>query len=118
MKYTLHDTRPMLSPIYVLPFALAVTSFCSPRGPYNGDTSGEARLPGVDGERPMRVQGSSVLVTFSASYWTGVAPAGEDYGWRLVCFAADDDDHAKALVSEAERAADRAEAVDAVNTHG
>ncbi|CBJ48393.1 Chain A, Crystal Structure Of The Bard1 Ankyrin Repeat Domain And Its Functional Consequences pdb/3C5R/B Chain B, Crystal Structure Of The Bard1 Ankyrin Repeat Domain And Its Functional Consequences [Ectocarpus siliculosus] len=89
-----------------------------PRGPYNVDTSGEARLPGVDGERPMRVQGSSVLVTFSASYWTGVAPAGEDYGWRLVCFTADDDDHAKALVSEAERAADRAEAVDAVNTHG
>ncbi|CAN0353572.1 unnamed protein product, partial [Ectocarpus sp. 12 AP-2014] len=89
-----------------------------PRGPYNGDTSGEARLPGVDGERPMRVQGSSVLVTFSASYWTGVAPAGEDHGWRLVCFPADDDDQAKALVSEAERAADRAEAVDAVNTHG
>ncbi|CAN0543532.1 unnamed protein product, partial [Ectocarpus sp. 12 AP-2014] len=89
-----------------------------PRGPYNGDTSGEAHLPGVDGERPMRVQGSSVLVTFSASYWTGVAPAGEDYGWRLVCFPADDDDQAKALVSDAERAADRAEAVDAVNTHG
>ncbi|CAM9625890.1 unnamed protein product [Ectocarpus fasciculatus] len=89
-----------------------------PRGPYNGDTSGEARLPGVDGERPMRMQGSSVLVTFSASYWTGVAPAGEDYGWRLVCFTADDDDHAKALVAAAERAADRAEAVDAVNTHG
>lgn len=59
-----------------------------------------------------------MLVTFSASYWTGIAPAGEDYGWRLVCFAADSSDHAKASVTEAYRAADRAEAVDAVNFHG
>lgn len=66
----------------------------------------------------MRVEGSSVLVTFSASYWTGIAPAGEDYGWRLVCFTSDSSDHAKASVAEADRAADRAEAVDAVNFNG
>lgn len=66
----------------------------------------------------MRVDGPSVLVTFTASYWTGVAPAAQDYGWRLVCFAANDKDDAKALVAEAERAADRAEAVDAVNING
>ncbi|CAN0013863.1 unnamed protein product [Scytosiphon promiscuus] len=89
-----------------------------PRGPYSDDTSGEGRLPGVNGEPPMRVEGSSVLVTFSASYWTGIAPAGEDYGWRLACFAADSSDHAKASVVEAGKAADRAEAVDAVNFNG
>ncbi|CAM9855573.1 unnamed protein product, partial [Hapterophycus canaliculatus] len=88
------------------------------RGPYNEDLSGEARLPGVNGEPPMRVEGSSMLVTFSASYWTGVAPAGEDYGWRLVCFSAKSSEDAKALVQEAHRAADRAEAVDAVNFNG
>ena len=87
------------------------------RGPYN-DRRGEARLPGVNGEPPMRVEGSSVLVTFSASYWTGVATAGEDYGWRLVCFSARDDDDAKAAVELAEIAADRAAAVDAVNISG
>ena len=47
------------------------------RGPYN-DSHGEARLPGVNGEPPTRVEGSSVLVTFSASYWTGVATAGQE----------------------------------------
>lgn len=87
------------------------------RGPYN-DSSGEARLPGVNGEPPLRVEGSSVLVTFSASYWTGVATAGEDYGWRMVCFTAEDSDDAKASVDLAERAADRAAAVDAVNVSG
>lgn len=68
----------------------------------------------------MRVQGSSVLVTFSASYWRGVAPAGEDYGWRLVCFTTSSGtiDDAKALVAEADKAADRAEAVDAFNVMG
>lgn len=94
------------------------TFFFHFRGPYNDDTSDEARLPGVNGEPPMRVEGPSVLVTFSASYWTGVAPAEKDYGWRLVCFTANDSDDAKALVAEAERAADRAEAVDAVNING
>lgn len=87
------------------------------RGPYN-DGSGEAHLPGVNGEPPMRVEGSSVLVTFSVSYWTGVATAGEDYGWRLVCFAARNSDDAKASVDLAERAADRAAVVDAVNISG
>lgn len=81
------------------------------------------RLPGVDGEPPMRVDGCSVLITFAASYWRGVAPAGEDYGWRLVCFAppcpgASGDEEANAMVVEAGRAADRAEAVDAVNGLG
>lgn len=66
----------------------------------------------------MRVDGPSVLVTFSASYWTGVATAGEDYGWRLVCFTARDSDDAAASVTLAERAADRATAVDAVNVSG
>lgn len=77
----------------------------------------------------MRVEGSSVLVTFAVSYWRGVAPAGEDYGWRLVCFAAGGSgivggggsatmDEANALVVDAEKAADRAEAVDAVNALG
>lgn len=87
------------------------------RGPYN-DSPGEARLPGVNGEPPMRVEGSSVLVTFSASYWTGVATAGQDYGWRLVCFTAKDSDDAKASVDLANKAADRAAAVDAVNVSG
>lgn len=92
------------------------------RGPYcaepSGEPFGEARLPGVDAEPPMRVEGSSVLVLFSASYWRGAAPAGEDYGWRLVCFTAPTDEKAQALVTEAERAADRVEAVDAVNIFG
>ncbi len=66
----------------------------------------------------MRVEGSSVLVTFSASYWAGVAPPGEDYGWRMVCFTAGDVDEARALVAQAEKAADRAAAVDAVNING
>lgn len=87
------------------------------RGPYN-DSPGEARLPGVNGEPPMRVEGSSVLVTFSASYWTGVATAGQDYGWRLVCFTAKDSDDAKASVDLANKAADRAAVVDAVNVSG
>eukprot|EP00903_Cladosiphon_okamuranus_P008728 g8360.t1 len=88
-----------------------------PRGPYNYGSS-EAHLPGVNGEPPMRVEGSSLLITFSASYWTGVATAGEDYGWRLVCFTAKDSDDAKASVDLAESAADRAAAVDAVNVSG
>lgn len=72
----------------------------------------------------MRIEGSSVLITFAASYWRGVAPAGEDYGWRLVCFippsdgSVECDDEANVIVIEAERAADRAEAVDAVNKLG
>lgn len=90
------------------------------RGPYFKDSDGEARLPGVNGETPMLVEGSSVLVTFSASYWGGVGPAGEDYGWRLVCFTTDGgtSNEAEALVGETKRAADRAEAVDAVNILG
>lgn len=89
-------------------------------GPYCSDPSCEERLPGVNGEPPMRVKGSSVVVTFSASYWRGIAPAGEDYGWRLVCFTAGGGtiDDAKALVAEAEKAADRAEAVDSFNVLG
>eukprot|EP00752_Nemacystus_decipiens_P006514 g5866.t1 len=88
-----------------------------PRGPYN-DSPGEAHLPGVNGEPPMRVEGSSVLVMFSASYWAGGSTAGQDYGWRLVCFTAKDDDDAKASVDLAKKAADRAAAVDAVNDCG
>lgn len=62
-----------------------------------------------------------MLVTFSASYWRGVAPAGEDYGWRLVCFSADHggtSDDAQSMIVDAKRAADRAQAVDAVNMLG
>lgn len=90
------------------------------RGPYCNDPSCEERLPGVNGEPPMCIKGSSVLVTFAASYWRGVAPAGENYGWRLVCFTAGGGtiDDAKSLVAEAEKAADRAEAVDAFNVLG
>ena len=91
------------------------------RGAYHSSNPDKARLPGVNGEPPKRVEGSSVLVTFSASYWRGVAPAGEDYGWRLVCFTAGGDatsDDAKSLILDAERAADRAQAVDAVNVLG
>lgn len=108
-----------MGPRSFLPYRIKLNIF---RGPYkqnDGDASTEeARLPGVNGEPPMRVEGPSVLVTFTASYWTGVAPAAQDYGWRLVCFAANDSDDAKALVVEAEKAADRAEAVDAVNING
>lgn len=90
------------------------------RGPYCSDSPGETRLPGVDGEPPMRVDGSSILVTFSASYWRGVATAGEDYGWRLICFTVDSGkvEDAQALIAEAGRAADREEAVEAVNVLG
>lgn len=116
-----------------------------------------------------------MLITFSASYWRGPAPAGEDFGWRCVCFTAttasadntaaaavavalgadargvvesednstetingdsnesknDDmnkninndknsevDDDGSRIVAEAARAADRAEAVDAINVLG
>lgn len=99
---------------------------------------GETLLPGVKGQPPLRVDGSSVLVIFSASYWRGVAAAGEDYGWRFVCFTSpsdadatrrnDGDDGemddvagdagASAVVEAAEKAADRAEAVDAMNAFG
>ena len=92
------------------------------RGAYHSnDPDEEGRLPGVNGEPPKRINGSSVHITFSASYWRGLAPAGQDYGWRLVCFTADGEgtsDDAKSLVVEAERAADRAQAVDAVNVLG
>lgn len=65
------------------------------------------------------MEGSSVLVTFSASYWPGLSPAGEDYGWRLVCYTADGRGHdAAALVADSERAADRSKAVDAFNALG
>lgn len=68
----------------------------------------------------MRVDGSSILVTFSASYWQGVAIAGEDYGWRLVCFTVDSGkvEDAQTLIAESGRAADHEEAVDAVNVLG
>lgn len=112
-----------------------------------------------------------MLITFSASYWRGAAPAGEDFGWRCVCFMAtrastditaaaalgadargvvvskDDsaetnngdnsdsknghinennnndknneaNDGGSRIVAEAERAADRAEAVDAISVLG
>lgn len=77
----------------------------------------------MNGEPPLRVDGPNILITFTASYWRGVAPAGEDYGWRLVCFNTPSggiasDDEAKDTVIEAQRAADRAEAVDAVNGLG
>ncbi|CAN0191966.1 unnamed protein product [Ascophyllum nodosum] len=91
----------------------------SVRGPYSRDPSEEARLPGVNGEPPLRVKGSFV-VTFSASHWRGVVMAGEDYGWRLVSFTTDGGtlEDARKCTSEAEMAAEREEVVDTFNSIG
>ncbi|CAN0351530.1 unnamed protein product, partial [Discosporangium mesarthrocarpum] len=97
------------------------------RGPYSKVAG--TRLPGVGGRPPHHVCGDTVVITFSANHWKGMAPAGEDHGWRLVCFVGEAGDRegeegeggegpGARLVEEATRAADRAEAVDARNALG
>ncbi|KAG5175988.1 hypothetical protein JKP88DRAFT_336780 [Tribonema minus] len=70
-------------------------------------------LPGMGNIPPLFVPQASFLVTFHADRWVGQATDGADWGWRVVAYHCDSEQHGLALWQQAREHCHRAAALNA-----